>query len=253
MYLLTASRVKLCNKMKQLLIFLFFFPLLVQAQSWKDLRNAAKKVNKELINKTAFSEKEAINALKETLYKGTEKGVKMLSKQDGYFGNPKVKIPFPENANKIAEKLNQLGMKKQVDEVVLSVNRAAEDAAISAKPIFINTIKNMSIKDAVNIVNGEKTDGTDYLNKNTRKELIAAFKPIIKTSLEKVNATKYWKSVITHYNKIPFVEKVNPELETYVTQKAIEGLFYMLAQQEIAIRENPKERTSSILKKVFGN
>ena len=238
----------------RIILLLFCLPFFTQAQSLKDLKKiATEKVNKELINKSTFSEKEAENALKETLNKGTEKGVGVLSVKDGYFTNPKVKIPFPKNATKVADKLKQLGMQKKVDEVILSINRAAEDAAISAKPIFVNAIKKMSIKDAIGIVKGSKTSGTDYLNKNTNTALVTAFKPIIKTSLDKVNATKHWESAMTTYNKIPFVEKVNPELETYVTKKAIEGLFFMIAQQEIAIRENPKERTSELLKKVFGN
>ena len=239
--------------MKKLLIILLCLPIFIQAQSWKDLKKAAEKVNKELINKIPFSEEEAANALKETLDKGIKKGVSVLSIKDGYFANPKVKITFPKNATKVADKLKQLGMQKQVDEVVLSINRAAEDAAISAKPIFANAIKKMSIKDAIGIVKGNKTAGTDYLNRNTNSAVVNAFKPIIKSSLDKVNATKHWLSIMTTYNKIPFVEKVNPELETYVTEKAISGLFFMLAQQEIAIRENPKERTSALLKKVFGN
>ena len=239
--------------MKKLFLILFIFPIFTQAQYWKDLKKAAEKVNKELINKNSFSEEEAANALKEMLNKGMGKGVSVLSVKDGYFANLKVKIPFPKNATKVADKLKKLGMQKQVDEVVLSINRAAEDAANSAKPIFVDAIKKMSIKDAIGIVKGNKTAGTDYLNRNTNSALANTFKPIIKTSLEKVNATKRWESVMNTYNKIPFVEKVNPELETYVTEKAISGLFFMLAQQEIAIRENPKERTSALLKKVFGN
>ena len=239
--------------MKKLFLILFIFPIFTQAQYWKVLKKAAEKVNKELINKNLFSEEEAANALKETLNKGMGKGVSVLSVKDGYFANPKVKIPFPKNATKVADKLKKLGMQKQVDEVVLSINRAAEDAANSAKPIFVDAIKKMSIKDAIGIVKSNKTAGTNYLNRNTNSALANAFKPIIKTSLEKVNATKRWESVMNTYNKIPFVEKVNPELETYVTEKAISGLFFMLAQQEIAIRENPKERTSALLKKVFGN
>ena len=239
--------------MKKLLIILIILPILTKGQSWKDLKKAAEKVNTELIQGNAFSEEEAVNALKETLNKGTEKGVKLLSVKNGYFGNSKIKIPFPKNATKVSEKLKQLGMQKQVDEVVLSINRAAEDAAMAAKPIFVDAIKKMSIKDAIGIVRGEKTAGTDYLNRNTNIALVSAFKPIIKRSLDKVNATKHWESIMTTYNKVPFVEKVNPELETYVTEKAISGLFFMLAQQEIAIRENPKERTSALLKKVFGN
>ena len=243
--------------MKYLLIISLLLPGYIFSQSWKDLKKAAKKVNAELNNPSKkvnlFSENDAANALKETLKKGTEKGVNVLSIRNGYFGNPKVKIPFPKNATKVSEKLKQIGMQKQVDEVVLSINRAAEDAAVLAKPIFVGAIKKMSIKDAIGIVKGNKTAGTDYLNRNTNSALVNAFKPIIKNSLDKVNATKHWESIMTTYNKIPFVEKVNPELETYVTEKAISGLFFMLAQQEIAIRENPKERTSALLKKVFGN
>jgi len=238
---------------KKLFLILFIFPIFTQAQYWKDLKKAAEEVNKELINKSPFSEEEAANALKETLNKGMEKGVSVLSVKDGYFANLEVKIPFPKNATKVADKLKELGMQKQVDEVVLSINRAAEDAANSAKPIFVDAIKRMKIKDAIGIVRGNKTAGTNYLNKNTNSSLTNTFKPIIKTSLEKVNATKHWESVMNIYNKIPFIEKINPELETYVTDKAISGLFFMLAQQEIAIRENPKERTSALLKKVFGN
>jgi hypothetical protein len=238
---------------KKLFLILFIFPIFTQAQYWKDLKKAAEKVNKELINKNPFSEEEATNALKETLNKGMEKGVSVLSVKDGYFLNLEVKIPFPKNATKIADKLKELGMEKQVDEVVLSINRAAENAANSAKPIFVDAIKRMNIKDAISIVRGNKTAGTSYLNKHTNSSLRDAFKPIIKISLEKVNATKHWENLINIYNKIPFIEEINPELETYVTDKAISGLFFMLAQQEIAIRENPKERTSPLLKKVFGN
>ena len=239
--------------MKKLLFFLLFLPIIGISQSWNDLKQATKKINKEILQQNAFSEKEARSAIKEVLRKGTIKGVNILSKNDGYFGYPMVKIPFPNHAKEISEKLIQLGMKKQVNDVVLSINRAAEDAAISAKQIFIDAIKKMSIKDAINIVKGNKTAGTDYLNKSTNSALISAFKPIIKSSLQKVNATKYWKSILITYNKIPFVKKVDPKLETYVTKKAIEGLFFVLAKEEIAIRENPKERTSEILKKVFGN
>jgi hypothetical protein len=239
--------------MKKLIIILFFIPLLVNGQSWNDLKKVAKKVNTEIVNNRLFSEEEAVNALKETLNNGTEKGVKLLSEKDGYFANKDVKIPFPEKANKVAKKLQQLGMQKEIDQIVLLINRAAEDAALSAKPIFTEAIKDMNIHDAISIVKGNKTSGTDYLNKSTNKKLNSVIKPIIKISLDKVNATKYWEITMETYNKIPFIEKINPELDTYVTQKAIEGLFYMLAQKEIAIRENPRERTSTLLKKVFGS
>ena len=134
---------------------------------------------------------------------------------------------------------------------MLSINRAAEDAATSAKPIFVNAIKNMTIKDAVNIVNNKGASGTDYLRTNTNNSLIVAFRPIIKNSLNKVNATKHWNVIINTYNKIPFVDKMNPDLDKYVTQRAIEGLFFMIAKEEILIRQDIKKRTSDLLKKVF--
>ena len=128
-----------------------------------------------------------------------------------------------------------------------------EDAVISAKPIFVKTIKNMNINDAINIVKGTNTAGTDYLYENTNSDLIEAFKPNIKSSLDKVDATKHWKKVMSIYNKIPFVKKINPDLELYVTEKTINGLFYILAEEEIEIRKNPQKRTTDLLKKVFGN
>jgi uncharacterized NAD(P)/FAD-binding protein YdhS len=133
------------------------------------------------------------------------------------------------------------------------MNRAAEDAVISAKPIFVKTIQNMHVIDAINIVNGTNTAGTDYLYENTNSDLIKAFKPNIKSSLDKVDATKHWKKVMSIYNKIPFVKKINPDLELYVTEKTINGLFYILAEEEIEIRKNPQKRTTDLLKKVFGN
>jgi hypothetical protein len=243
--------------MKYLLIISLLLPGYIFSQSWKDLKKAAKKVNAELNNPSKklnlFSENDAASALKETLSKGVEKGVGLLSIKDGFFNNQAVKIPFPPEASTIFDKLKKMGLQKELNKVVLSINRAAEDAINSAKPIFINAIKNMTIKDAINIVKGSETAGTDYLYDNTNAELVEAFKPNIKSSLNRVDATKQWKNIMSTYNKIPFVKKINPDLELYVTQKTIEGLFHILSEEEIEIRKNPQKRTSDILKKVFGN
>ena len=243
--------------MKYLLIISLLLPGYIFSQSWKDLKKAAKKVNAELNNPSKkvdlFNENDAANALKETLSKGVEKGVGALSIKDGFFNNQAVKIPFPPEASTIFDKLKKMDFQKELNKVVLSINRAAEDAIISAKPIFINAIKNMTIKDAINIVKGSETAGTNYLYDNTNAELVEAFKPNIKSSLNRVNATKQWKNIMSTYNKIPFVKKINPDLELYVTQKTIEGLFHILSEEEIEIRKNPQKRTSDILKKVFGN
>jgi hypothetical protein len=144
-------------------------------------------------------------------------------------------------------------MGKKVDEFNESMNRAAEKAANEAKPIFIAAIKNMTIRDAINIVKGTDNAATLYLKNNTSTELIEKFQPIIKTSLDDVNATRYWGDLITTYNKIPLVKKMNPNLPEYVTQKAIDGLFVMIAKEELKIRKDPMARTSDLLKKVFGN
>jgi len=232
--------------MKRFLLILLCLPIFVSSQQLKDFK-------KVITNNTiAFSEKEAGFAIKESLNMGITKGVSILSKQDGYFKNKHVHIPFPKEAKVISKKLKKMGLKKQVDNVVLSINRAAEDAAASAKPIFVNAIKNMTITDAVNIVEDKRASGTNYLRTNTNDGLMVAFRPIIKNSLNKVNATKYWKVLIKTYNKIPFVDKMNPNLDEYVTQRAIEGLFFMIAKEEILIRQDIKERTSDLLKKVFG-
>ena len=177
---------------------------------------------------------------------------KYVEKIGGYFDNPQIKIPFPPEAKEIEQKLRAIGMGDKVDEVVLTINRAAEDAATEAKPIFISAIKNLTLRDALNIVRGENDAATKYLKENTSQQLAAQFKPKIEVSLEKVDATKYWDDVITTYNKIPFVKKMNPDLAEYVTEKAIEGLFVMIAKEEDKIRKDPAARTTELLRKVFG-
>jgi hypothetical protein len=199
-----------------------------------------------------FSEEDAAAAIKEALVNGTTTGVKLLSQLDGYFGNPEIKIPFPPDAKIVDKKLRSMGMGKQVDEVILSINRAAEDAAKDAKDIFVSAIQAMTVKDAINIVNGADDAATQYLKRTTTRQLKAKFRPVIKASLDKVNATKYWTDLISTYNKIPFVEKVNPDLTDYVTDKAIDGLFVMIAKEELKIRKDPVARTTELLKKVFG-
>ena len=214
------------------------------------LKDAKKFLNQ---NKGSLTEKDAAAGIKEALIKGTEQGVKTVSNLNGYFGNPEIKIPFPPEAKEIESKLRAVGLGDKVDEVVLTINRAAEDAAKEAKPIFVAAIKNMSITDAINIVKGENNAATKYLDKNTSPELNTKFQPPIKSSLDKVEATKHWTEVIDLYNKIPFVKKMNPNLTEYVTKKAIEGLFVMVAKEELKIRKDPVARTTDLLKKVFGN
>jgi hypothetical protein len=234
------------------LTFLFLLSVLYLGsfESKAQLLDKAKKIAGQ--NGSGLSEQDAADGIKEALVNGTGKGVKVVSKTDGYFGNPEIKIPFPPEAKEMESKLRSIGLGSKVDEVVLSINRAAEDAATEAEPIFLSAIKSMSIKDAVHIVKGENDAATKYLKKTTSGELRIKFKPKIKASLDKVNATILWEELVKEYNKIPFVKKKNPNLSEYVTEKAIDGLFVMIAKEELSIRKDPMARTSDILKKVFG-
>lgn len=202
---------------------------------------------------TGISEQDAASGIKEALVKGTSESVQVVSKLDGYFGNPEIKIPLPPDAKAMAKKLRSMGMGKQVDQAVLALNRAAEDAAKEAKPIFVAAITSMTITDALNIVKGKDDAATQYLRKSTSPKLNKKFQPVIKTSLDKVDATKYWTDLANIYNKIPFVKRINPNLTAYVTERAIDGLFVMIAKEELKIRKDPVARTSEILRKVFGN
>lgn len=226
----------------------FFTTLFVSTAAFAQID--LKKLKNKVIGSKPSTE-EVASGLKEALAKGTSKGTDEVSKADGYFKNPEIKIPFPPEVQQVESTLRKMGMNKQVDEFVLSLNRAAEDAAKEAKPIFIDAIKKMTIQDAWSILKGEDDAATKYLNKTTSAQLKEKFKPIIKASLDKVNATKYYKDLITAYNKVPLVKKVNPELDTYATDKATDGLFVMIAKEEKNIRQNPGARTTDLLKKVF--
>ncbi len=208
--------------------------------------------NNNSSNNAIISNSEMITALKDALTQGINKGADKVSVTDGYFKNMAIKILMPEEAKTVESKLRQLGMGSLVDNAILSMNRAAEQAAKESKPIFINAIKNMTITDAVSILKGSDDAATNYLKLNTSTQLTEKFSPIIKKALDNTQATKYWSDIFTNYNKIPGVQKINPDLSKYVTQKALEGLFKMIAEEEFAIRKDPIARTTDILKKVFG-
>jgi hypothetical protein len=235
------------KKIYFLLIIAFFSNQYTDAQFLKDAKKLLNSKTKGL------TEKDAADGIREALVNGTGESVKLVSVVDGYWANPEIKIPFPPEAKEMESKLRAMGMSKKVDEFNVSMNRAAEKAANEAKTIFIAAIKGMTVKDAINIVKGSDNAATTYLKNTTSPELVARFQPIIKTSLDNVNATKYWSDLITIYNKIPLVKKMNPDLTQYVTSMAIDGLFIMIAKEELKIRKDPMARTSELLKKVFGN
>lgn len=189
--------------------------------------------------------------LKEALIKGTNNSSDMASKVDGYFKNPNIKIPFPPDVQRVEDKLRDIGLGNEVDKFVMTLNRGAEEAAKEAAPIFVDAITSMSIEDAWGILRGEDDAATEYLRKTTSAQLTEKFKPVISSALEKTNATKHYTDIINTYNKIPFVEKADPSLENYATQKAIDGLFFLIKNEEAKIRENPAARTTDLLKRVF--
>lgn len=190
--------------------------------------------------------------LKEALQKGTDKSTKQLSALNGYFGNAAIKIVFPPEAQKAERTLRSIGLGKLCDKVILSFNRAAEDAAKKAEPIFLDAIKHMTLKDVTTILTGPPDAATQYFKTATTAQLTAAFRPVIQVSLNKVGATKYYGQAVSEYDKVPFVKKLNPDITAYVTQKAIDGLFYEIALEELNIRKNISARTTPLLQKVFG-
>ncbi len=209
-------------------------------------------VNQTMSGEQPLTTDQVGEGLKEALIKGISNGSDMTSQVDGYFKNPEIKIPFPSEVKKVEDKLRQLGLGNKVDEFVMALNRGAEDAAREAKPIFISAIRQMTIDDAWGILKSDQNAATNYLKRTTSAQLKEKFRPVIQSSLDKVSATKYYGDVTNTYNKIPFVEKVNPDLNSYATDKAIEGLFTMIAKEEKNIRENPAARTTDLLKRVFG-
>jgi hypothetical protein len=195
---------------------------------------------------------EISSGIKQALQIGLENGVKQVSAVDGYFKNPLIKILFPPEAVKVENTLRSIGLGNLCDKVELSLNRAAEDAAKQAGPIFLSALKQMTLRDASQILLGADTSATAYFKRSTTAELTQKFSPVIAKSLNQVGATRYWSDVMTRYNQIPLVKPINPDLTAYVTQKAIDGLFVTVAQKEIQIRQQLQARTTPLLKKVFG-
>ena len=211
---------------------------------------------KDVLNKKSSSgitENEAGQGIKEALTNGVTTAVLNLNKTDGFFGSEFYKMLLPPDAKKVESTLRNIGMGGQVDKAILAINRGAEDAVGFAKPIFVDAIKEMTLKDALNIIKGLKDGATNYFKDRTKEKLITAFTPSVKSSLDKTDATKYYSDIITSYNKLPTTfKKINPDLTSYVVGRAVDALFDQVAKEEANIRANPLARTSDMLKKVFG-
>lgn len=233
-----------------LVLFLLINLLSCKAQN-TTIQGVLNTVNNTVSGGTLTND-EIIKGLKEALKVGTNNSVLSASKVDGFLLNSTIKIPFPPEAAAMETKLRALGMGSDVDKFVETMNHGAEEAAKSAATIFFTAITNLTIADGLTILKGADNAATQYLEDNTTTSLETSFKPIVKKALEKVEVTKYWNPLATTYNKIPFVTQVNPDLDTYVTEKAIEGLFKLIAAEEYKIRKDPAARINDILKKVFG-
>jgi hypothetical protein len=231
-------------KMKKLILVIGFFALQSCETVNQILQNAP--VNGGL------STTQIAAGLKEALSIGAQKGAGQLSAVDGFFANAAIKILMPPEAQNVEKTLRSVGLGSVIDDAILSMNRAAEEAAKSAAPIFLDAVKNMSIADAVGILKGGDFAATDYFKQNTSSALTAAFSPVINNAMAKVNVTKYWNDVFSVYNKFSS-KPIDTDLGAYVTSKALNGIFYAVGQEEQKIRKDPLARVTELLKSVFGS
>ena len=238
--------------MKNLKIIVFSLLFLMVSTANSQNLNGFLNTVSSTFNTNSLSNEDITKGLKEALKVGTNNSVATSSKLDGFYKNTKIKIPFPSEASAMETKLRAIGMGTQVDKFVQTLNRGAEEAAKTAATVFIEAITNLTISDGMKILKGTDNAATVYLKDNTTSKLTTNFKPIVHNALLKVEITKYWNPLTTAYNKMPLVTKMNPDLDAYVTEKAIEGLFKLIAEEEYNIRKNPSARISDILKKVFG-
>ena len=213
-------------------------------------------INNTTNQKPQLTNDEVIKGLKEALSVGIKNSVDSTSITDGFLKNAAIRLPFPPDAIKVRDKAISLGMQGQVDKFETTLNRAAEEAVKEALPIFKDAILNMSIQDGFAILKGGEGAATRFLKDNTSEKLIAAFLPKVKEATSKVQLTSYWNPIITKYNAVTALtggEKINPDLDAYVTQLAIKGLFVIVEKEENKIRKNPGARVTDLLQKVFGS
>lgn len=202
----------------------------------------------------ALSNDDVIAGLKEALVKGAEHSVDVASLTDGFWKSDRLRIPFPEEAVKVKNTLNDIGLSNKVEQFELTLNRAAETAAKEAVPVFVNAIKGMSVADGFAILKGGDHAATNFLKDKTTTELTSKFKPIVEKATQQVALTSYWTPLTNAYNTATLLtggKAVDPDLDAYVTQKAIDGLFILVADQEQKIRQDPLARTTDLLKRVF--
>lgn len=232
--------------MKKLFCAFLFFPFFSSCDV------AQQVLNQSTSTGTGLSTADIVAGLKEALTVGTQNSSNKLSAVDGFFKDAAIKILMPPEAEKVESTLRSLGFGSVVDKAILSMNRGAEEAAKSATPIFVNAIKQMTITDALGILQGGESAATNYFKEKTTAQLTEAFRPVIDKALTKTDATKYWSDVFSVYNRFS-QKKIDTDLGAYVTGKAIDGIFHEVALEEQKIRKDPAARINDILKKVFGS
>lgn len=242
--------------MKMRYIFFFSFAILVSgtasAQLGKKLGGLVNKDNTESRG-GGLSENEIIGGLKEALKVGINNGASQASSLDGFLKNEAIKLLLPPELQRAEATLRKIGLGSEVDRFIVSLNRAAEDAAKESVPIFTSAITSMTVTDALGILNGPDTSATSYLKRTTNTPLYDAFFPVVEKTLDKNDATKYYNDLATAYNKVPLVKKINPDLKQYATQRAMDGLYHLIGEEEKKIRKDPVARVTQVLKNVFGS
>jgi hypothetical protein len=252
------------NSMKHLLPFITMFCILASCPAAAQIGflKKAKENSQQLIGgaidgvvngEGGLSENEIIEGLTDALNKGAEYAVKKASAINGFNDNKIIRIPFPSEARKIETALSQMGFENQINSFETKMNESAELASKEALNILGLAIKNMNVTDAYSILKGEDNAATTYLRSETNEYLYESFKPIVITSMQQFEVAQKWNGLVMKYNAIPLTQKINPDLEDYITNQAIDGLFVLIAEQEKEIRLNPYARTSEILTKVFGD
>ncbi len=234
--------------MNKFLLLLLLTPLIANAQLGDLIKQVSRKTKGANLNTNGL---DIAAGLKEALNNGISKQVTKLTAVDGFYKNAAVKILMPDELQKVDKALRSMGMSKLADDGIKALNRAAEDAVKEATPIFVSAVKNMTITDAKNILMGQNNAATAYLKGATSTNLYAKFNPVVQQSIGKVGADQIWARIITQYNKLPLVSKVNPDITDYVTQKAMDGVFKMIAVEEGNIRTKASARSSDLLRKVF--
>lgn len=206
-----------------------------------------------ILSSPGLSQTEVVGGLKEALIQGATLGAKLASEEGGFQRNSLIRIPLPPEVQQAERTMRNLGLGPQVDQFLTAMNRGAEQAAKEAVPLFVNAIRQMTLTDAMSILRGDKDAATQFLRRTTSQQLMVAFQPIVTKALNQTLASRYYGEIATRYNRVPMVKRINPDIQQYATEKAMDGLFLLVAQEEAKIRENPVARSTDLLKKVFGS